>query len=619
LSSPRSQIVSGWTDAWGRRRTVSGRTIAALTAAMGDDRAAHASATAEPVRLVHGGDRLDAPGLVTLEDGSDLGTIDRLPGDLPFGYHRLATDAGEQLLVAPPPHCHLPDDLRTWGWSVQLATTRSRRSWGIGDLEDLRQLATWSGEIGAGILQVSPLGAATPGPQPEASPYFPCTRRFRSVLHLAVGRIPGAERMGDQLAPLAASGEALNVERLVDRERVQALKLEALKLLWEGGAAREEKVRLGIVALRRELGGALRGWATYAAIAERLGGDWRRWPDAYRDPDGQGVAGLADELADRVAFHEWVQWLLDEQLRAAGSQGPGLVQDLPIGFDPGGFDAWSWQGQLAHGAWLGAPPDMLGPEGQDWGLPPFVPDRLRAAGYRPYIETLRSGMRHAAGLRIDHAAGLFRGWWVPAGRGSAQGAYVRYRSEEMLAILALESLRASAWIVGEDLGTLEEGVREKLAERRILSMRVAYFEEEPPAAFPRRAMALLTTHDLPTLAGVWSGSDLADQERAGVAPDPAALALLRGRLAAVAGVPTDAGPRQVILAAYASLAAAPSAVITATLEDALAQEERVNLPGTVAPQRPNWSLGLALPIEEIRHDPFVASLARTLGREPPLR
>jgi 4-alpha-glucanotransferase len=619
LSSPRSLIVPGWTDAWGRHRSVSGETIAALTAAMDHDLAGPTTATVNPVRLVRGADRLDAPGHLTLEDGSDLGTIEHLPPDLPFGYHRFTTDGGEQVLIAAPPYCHLPDDLRTWGWSVQLATTRSRRSWGIGDLEDLRELATWSGEIGAGILQVSPLGAPTPGPQPEASPYFPGTRRFRSLLHLAVGRIPGAEQIGDQLAPLASSGEALNAERLVDRERVQALKLRALELLWESGAAGDETVRRGIAALGQELGGALRSWAVYAAIAEGLGGDWRRWPDDYRDPGGPGVAGLADELSERVAFHEWVQWLLDEQLEAAGSQGPGLVQDLPIGFDPGGFDAWSWQGQLAHGAWLGAPPDLLGPDGQDWGLPPFVPDRLRAAGYQPYVETLRSGLRHAAGLRIDHAAGLFRGWWVPVGRGPADGAYVRYPSEEMLAILALESLRAGAWIVGEDLGTLEEGVREKLAERRILSMRVVYFEEEPPAAFPRRAMALLGTHDLPTLAGVWKGSDLVDQQRAGVAPDRAALAALRERLEAVTGLPSRAEPRQVIHAAHAALSAAPSAVITATLEDALAQEERVNLPGTVAPQRPNWSLSLPVPIEELRVDPFVASLAEALGRDRPPR
>ena len=614
MSPSRDLIASDWTDAWGRRQRVSDETVAALAAAMGDDDEA-AKPTIDPVRPVRGGDPCEAPGELTLEDGTDLGTVDRLPPDLPYGYHRLATDRGEQLLIAAPTSCHLPDGLRTWGWSVQLATTRSRRSWGIGDLDDLRALAAWSAEGGAGFLQVSPLGAPTPSLKPEASPYFPATRRFRNPLHLAIGRIPGAERIGDRLAPLTVAGEALNAERLVDRERAQSLKLQALEALWDSRAADDEGVGRGISALRLAIGPSLRSWAAYAAIAERLGGDWRRWPEELRDPNGPGVEGLARELAQRVAFHEWVQWLLDEQLRAAGSQGPGLVQDLPIGFDPGGFDAWTWQRQLARGAWVGAPPDMLGPDGQDWGLPPFVPDRLRAADYRPYIETLRSGLRHAGGLRIDHAAGLFRGWWVPAGRRAAEGAYVRYRSDELLAILALESVRAGAWIVGEDLGTLEEGVRERLAERSILSMRVVYFEDEPPAAFPRRAMALLTTHDLPTVAGVWSGSDLADQARAGVVPDPAALAMLRGRLGAVTGLAAGAAPREVILAAYAALAAAPSAVIAATLEDALAVEERVNLPGTVAPQRANWSVSLPLTIEELRADPWVARLAATLGRD----
>ena len=614
MSLPRDQIAADWTDVWGKRRRVPAETRAALVAAMGA-KPGDSGPSIDPVRLVRGGDPCDPPGQLTLEDGSDLGVVELLPLDLPDGYHRLATDGGEELLIAAPPHCHLPDDLLAWGWSVQLATTRSRRSWGIGDLDDLRALAAWSDGRGAGFLQVSPLGAPTPGPRPEASPYFPASRRFRNPLHLAIGPIPGADRIAGRLAPLAAAGVALNAERLVDRPRIQELKRQALELIWASGAADDETARRGLAALRRDLGASLRSWGVYASIAERLGGgDWRRWPEELRDPDGPPVARLADDLAERVAFHEWVQWLLDEQLRVAGGQGPGLVQDLPIGFDPGGFDAWSWQSQLAAGAWLGAPPDLLGPEGQDWGLSPFVPDRLRAAGYRPYIETLRAGLRHSRGLRIDHAAGLFRGWWVPAGRSAAKGAYVRYRSDELLAILSLESVRAGAWIVGEDLGTLEDGARERLAERRILSMRVVYFEDASPAAYPRRAMALLTTHDLPTVAGAWSGSDLADQARAGVAPDPAALAMLRGRLETVTGLSPGAEPRQVILAAYAALAAAPSVVIAATLEDALAVEERVNVPGTVEPQRANWSLSLPLSLEELEGDPFVSRLAEALGR-----
>jgi len=616
MSRPGGLIDPGWVDAWGTRRTISEETRAALVAAMDEDPTGAHPTTLEPVRLVRPGDRLDGRGVVTLEDGSDLGTIERLPIDLPNGYHSFATDAGDQLLIAAPPRCHLPDDLRTWGWSVQLATSRSRRSWGIGDLDDLRQLAAWSAEVGAGILQVSPIGAPTPGARPEASPYFPATRRFRSLLHLAVRTAPGAERIGDQLAPLVAAGEALNAERLVDRESAQRLKLLALELLWASGAAREASAVRGVAALHAELGEALGSWSAYAAIAERLGGDWRRWPDDCRDPEAPGVARLAAELSERVAFHAWLQWLLDDQLRAAGSQGPGLVQDLPIGFDPGGFDAWSWQRHLTSGATVGAPPDMLAREGQDWGLPPFIPQRLRAAGYRPFIETLRSALRHAGGLRIDHAAGLFRGWWVPAGRSSAEGAFVRYPSEEMLAIVAVESVRAGAWIVGEDLGTIEAGVREALAERSILSMRVLYFEDEPPSRFPRQAMAVVSTHDLPTVTGVWSGSDLGDQQRAGLVPDPAAIASLRSRLKSITGLPEGAEPADVILAAHAALASAPSALITATLEDALALEERVNLPGTVNDR--NWSVALPTPIDELRDDPFVARLAGTMrrGRSP---
>jgi 4-alpha-glucanotransferase len=262
---------------------------------------------------------------------------------------------------------------------------------------------------------------------------------------------------------------------------------------------------------------------------------------------------------------------------------------------------------------MGAPPDLLALDGQDWGLPPFVPHRLRAAGYLPLRQTLRAVMRHAGGLRIDHVAGLFRGWWVPAGRPSAEGAYVRFPWDELLAVLALESVRAGAWVVGEDLGTIEAGVRDELSERAILGMRLVYFEDHPPTEYPWRAQAVITTHDLPTVAGLWSGSDLADQARAGITPDAEGMADLRRRLLAVTGLAPDAPARDVILAAHAALSAAPSAVICATVEDALAVEERVNLPGTVAPQRDNWSIALPQPIEELEQDPFAARLAATLA------
>ncbi|MDH4334733.1 MAG: 4-alpha-glucanotransferase [Chloroflexota bacterium] len=617
MSQRADPIEPTWTDVWGRSRTVSAESHAALADAMGGAPGGVPPSDLDPVRLVNAGEQLPGPGQLTLEDGTDLGVTASLPRDLPHGYHRLSTEAGEQLLLCAPPRCYLPAHLRTWGWSVQLATARSRRSWGIGDLDDLRTLAGWSSRLGAGLLQVSPLGAPTPGPDPEASPYFPGTRRFRNPLYLAIGSIPGAEAIADQLDPLARAGEALNAERIVDRARVQSLKQRALEQIWAAGAGTGTAAEQGVAALRDELGASLRQWATYSVVAERLGGDWRRWPDDLRHPGSPGVAREAAVAAGRVAFHEWVQWLLDDQLRAAGSLGPGLVHDLPIGFDPGGFDAWSWQGQLAQGASMGAPPDLLALDGQDWGLPPFVPHRLRAAGYRPFIDTLRASLRHAGGLRIDHIGGFFRGWWVPAGRSSGEGAYVRFPSAELLAVLALESERAGAWVVGEDLGTIESGVRQTLADRQILSMRLVYFEDVPPSEYPWSAQALITTHDLPTVAGLWSGSDLSDQERAGVTPDVASMAMLRDRVLRVADQPSGGGVHDVILATHAALAASPSAVIVATLEDALVVEERVNLPGTVMPARHNWSIGLPSPIEELEADPFVTRLAAIMATGRP--
>ncbi len=619
MSQRAGPIEPTWNDVWGRSRAVSDESLAALREAMGGDPADAPPSGVDPVRLVRAGERLPVAGHLTLEDGTDLGTTARLPPDLPHGYHELHTDAGTQLLVCAPPQCHLPADLRTWGWSVQLATARSRRSWGIGDLGDLRTLASWSSRLGAGLLQVSPLGAPTPGPDPEASPYYPGSRRFRNLLHIALGSVPGAEGIADELGHLARAGEALNAERIVDRGRVLPLKQRALEQIWASGAGAAIAVEQGVAALRDDLGPSLRQWATYSVLAERLGSDWRRWPDDLRHPGSPAVEREAAAAAGRVAFHEWVQWLLDEQLRAAGSQGPSLVQDLPIGFDPGGFDAWSWQEQLAQGASMGAPPDLLALDGQDWGLPPFVPHRLRAAGYRPVIDTLRVSLRHAGGLRIDHIGGLFRGWWVPAGRSSGEGAYVRFPSDELLAVLALESERAGAWVVGEDLGTIEPGVRQTLADRQILSMRLVYFEDAPPSEYPRLAQALITTHDLPTVAGLWCGADLADQERSGVTPDLSGMAMLRDRLQTIAGQPSDADARDVIIAAHAALSASPSAVVAATLEDALVVEERVNVPGTVMPARQNWSIGLPCPIDELEADPFVARLAGAMATGRPER
>jgi 4-alpha-glucanotransferase len=364
---------------------------------------------------------------------------------------------------------------------------------------------------------------------------------------------------------------------------------------------------------RAAIGPALRRWATFAVLSEELGPRWRTWTAEYRDPASGPVARFAAGHAPRVAFHEWLQWQIDLQRARAGAR-TRVITDLPIGADPEGFDAWDWQAQLADGATIGVPPDRFNAIGQDWGLPAFVPHLARAAGHRPFVETVRAGLRHAGGLRIDHVLGLFRMWWVPAGVHPRDGAYVRYPVDELLAILAIESVRAGAVIVGEDLGTVPRGVRSRLARANVLSTRLLYFERRPPARYPRRALASVTTHDLPTLAGTWSGADLADQAAAGLAPDAAGLALLRSRIAAAAGLPEAAELADVTLAAHGALAASPAALVAATLEDAMQVERRPNIPGTVAPARDNWSTALPRPIESLRDDRFVAHLVEALRR-----
>jgi 4-alpha-glucanotransferase len=542
-------------------------------------------------------------GDLALEDGRVIAVDRALPADVPLGYHALREGRDERRVIVVPARCHLPEPFRIWGWAAQLYATRSRESWGIGDLADLRRLARWSaGTLGAGLILLNPLAAAAMRAPQQASPYYPSTRRFRNPLYLRVEDAPGA-RDGADLAALVDEGRALNATRQIDRDRVFALKLRALEILWRrfrGDAAFD--------AYRTETPG-LRDYAIFCALTEEHQRGWQTWPVEHRRPDAPGVAAFAEARADRVAFHEWLQWLVDVQLGAAGGE-IALMQDLPIGVDPDGADAWTWQDVLAPGASVGCPPDRYIVNGQDWGLPPFVPHKLAAAGYAPFIQTVRAALRHAGGLRIDHVMGLFRLFWVPHGLTPADGAFVRYRADDLLGIIALESVRARAFIVGEDLGTVEEGVRERLAEEAILSYKVVWFEPKPPAEYPPQALAAVTTHDLPTIRGLWTGVDVEHQKAVGLTPNEDGLAEMRERLSAMIELGEDAALQDVVRQTHRLLAEAPCAVVTATLDDALLVEERPNMPGTVVPA--NWSLALPKPLEDIEADPIVLAVAQAL-------
>lgn len=593
-------IEDGYWDIAGQWHDTPDSTRRALRVAMGGlGDVADPPPASRPVWFVRHGTTpaIERPGELVLEDGTHLSAMTALPPDLPLGYHDLLPSDGgpaTRLIVAPD-RCHLPDGLRTWGWSAQLYAARSHASWGIGDLGDLATLARWSASLGAGVLGINPLHAAQPGPQQDPSPYFPSSRRFRNPLYLRIEDVPGFSASDKTLALAAEAGRSLNNKRVIDRDQVYALKLPALELLWTGFG---HDARFDAFIARG--GSALRQFAVYCALAERHGGGWTTWPSEYRRPDSPSVTRFAAAQHDRLRFHCWLQWLLDEQLAAAGAE-IALLGDLAIGFDPGGADAWVWQNTMAHGVRVGAPPDAFNAEGQDWGLPPFVPWRLRAVGYEPLVQTVRAALDHCGALRIDHVMGLFRLFWIPEGGGPTDGTYVRFPDNELLDIVALESDRAGAVIVGEDLGTVEDEVREQLANRGVLSYRLVWFENEPPEAFPPQTLAAVTTHDLPTIAGVWSGTDdQADSE-------------LRRRLVELTGLPATAAVDEVVVAAHARLADAPSMVVTATLDDALRVQERPNLPGTTI-ERPNWSLALPRAVEDLVDDPVVAQVAEALRR-----
>ena len=603
-------IQERWCDAAGNWHDVSAETVARVLAAMsaGDG---SASPPAGRTLFVRRGQPVEVygPSLLTTEDGEEIRVDGGLPPDLAFGYHTLVglEDGARTDVIASPRRCPLPADAPAWGWAVQLYALRSTSSWGMGDLADLRDLGRWSaGELGAGLLLVNPLHAAHPTLPQSASPYYPSSRRFRNPLYLRVEDVDGAPALGG-LETLTASGRALNGERHIDRDAVFRLKMHALEQIWEGFRGDDAFDRWRVAQ-----GQPLADYASFCVLAEEHGPDWRTWPEGSRHPDGPDVAEVQRSAYGRWRFHQWLQWQVDRQLQAASAEIP-VMHDLAVGVDPAGADGWLWQDELAQGMTVGAPPDEFNTQGQNWGLPPFDPWRLRSSGYQPFIQTIRATLGHAGGLRLDHVMGLFRLWWVPEGAPSTEGAYVRYPSADLLDIVALECHRAGAYAVGEDLGTVEDTVRAELADRNILSYRLLWFEPGPPAEYPVKALAAVTTHDLPTIAGLWSGSDLHDQKEIGVQPNEESTLALRERLKHLAGVDDDDPVEDVIACTYRALAQAPSMLLTAGLDDALGVEERPNMPGTTD-EWPNWSIALPLTLEEIQADPRPRAVAAALDR-----
>lgn len=536
------------------------------------------------------------------------------------GYHVARNlDTGQETrVIATPGVCHVDPNLKAWGWAVQLYAMRSADSWGFGDFRDLRRLNEWSAAHGSSMVLINPLHAPAPVASPQPSPYFPTTRVAKSPLHLCIEEVPGWERVGPETQAIAAVAKALNTDRRIDRDRVYAAKISALTVLWTVFAEASVADRTAFDTFLRNRSAALRPIATFFALVERHGGDWRTWPESLRDSNSSDVAAFA-RGNDRVQFHLWVQWLLDRQLLAASSISDNrfdLMTDLAIGVDRAGADAWVSPRSFCLDMSVGAPPDAFNQLGQNWGLPPFNPWQLREHAYEPFVQTVRAALNGAGALRMDHVMGLFRLYWIPEGSTPKQGCYVYSPFRDLIGIVTLESHRNSAYVVGEDLGTVEPYVREELSRAKIYGYQLLQFETVPATDMRPDVLAAVTTHDLPTIAGLWTQSDTDAQLALDLAPNVEGVTAIRAALAERAGVdPTDAtvSVDEVVLGAYRNLALSPCAVLNATLDDALGVEERPNMPGTID-EWPNWRIALPKPLELILDDPRVLAIATALTR-----
>lgn len=554
-----------------------------------------------------------------------------IPAGLPLGWHRLDTSNGEIPVVVAPDRLPSPSR-RQWGWAVQLYAAASRESWGIGDLADLRRLGEWSAERGAGLVLVNPLHAATPGLPVQPSPYYPASRRWASPLYLRIEDTPAyAAAPAEVRATVDGWRPAVVTDRL-DRDAAWAARQAALAALWPY-ADRPDLDRIDP---------DLRDFATWCALTESLGRDWREWPEEFRRTASPAVAVARRELADRVGFHAWQQLLLDRQLgdvqRALTSAGMsiGVVHDLAVGIDPAGADGWALQDAVAHGARIGAPPDGFNQQGQDWGMPPWHPRRLAELHYAPLRDMLRSLLRHAGGVRIDHVLGLFRAWWIPAGGTARDGTYVSYDADALLGVVTLEAARAGAVVVGEDLGTVPPGVHRSLHERGIFGTSVLWFERDepsdgkpgrliPPERWREDAVASVTTHDLPTARGWLRGEHVRVRAELGLLDDADAewesWRRERDELVALlvdsGVVSADADEDALVVGLHAFLGATRCRIVLAAPGDAVGDLRQPNLPGTTD-EYPNWRLpitdasGRVLLLDDLLADPRVERLAAVL-------
>lgn len=581
----------------------------------------------------------DTPYKLTREDGQvQSGRLDghaRLPALNTPGYHQLEIGNGRLTLAVAPPACRSVQELcgkpRAWGLTAQLYGLRRHGDGGLGDTHALEDLARHAANLGADALAISPVHAMFAAAHDHYSPYSPSSRLFFNVLHAAPAHLLGRDAVARAVATCGLQEEMARLERLelIDWPAVSAARQRLLSQLYRDFRDNGSALLDDFTSFCDAGGDALLQHCRFEALHGHMlrrgeSGDWRNWPEPLRNPRNPAVTRFATEYADEVGLHAFAQWMIARGLESAqtvasgSGMGIGLIADLAVGADGAGSQAWTRQDELLQEVTVGAPPDIINRNGQSWGVSAFSPEGLRRHGFRAFIEMLQANLAHAGGIRIDHVMGLQRLWVIPQGGGPQDGAYLRYPLHDLLRLLALESLRHRALIIGEDLGTVPEGLREELARRNILGMRVLLFEQQhgrfiAPRHWPRDALATTTTHDLPSLKGWLAGHDIDWRLRAGHArPEQEAddHAERRRERTALLQALAESGqlrgsaddPESCLQASIGQIGSTPAPLALLPLEDATGQVQQPNLPGPGA-IHPNWRRRYALPARELLEQP----------------
>ncbi|QGG10603.1 4-alpha-glucanotransferase [Enterobacter cancerogenus] len=586
-----------------------------------------------------------------------------LPAKLPEGYHTLTLTQNDKpfacRVIVAPKRCYEPQALvegkKLWGACVQLYTLRSDSNWGIGDFGDLKKMLSSVGERGGAFIGLNPIHALYPANPESASPYSPSSRRWLNVIYIDVNALDDFKNSKEAQAwwRLETTQQMLKQARdaeWVDYSAVTSLKMAALRLAWKGFAKRDDEQMAAFRQFVAREGESLYWQAAFDALhayqvkEDEMRWGWPVWPKAYQRVDTPEVKAFCKKYADEVDFYLWLQWLAYSQFAACWqvSQGYnmpiGLYRDLAVGVAEGGAETWCDRELYCLKASVGAPPDILGPLGQNWGLPPMDPHVMAARAYQPFIDLLRANMQNCGALRIDHVMSVLRLWWIPYGETADHGAYVQYPVDDLLSILALESKRHQCMVIGEDLGTVPVEIVSKLRDSGVYSYKVLYFESDhektfrAPKAYPEQSMAVATTHDLPTLRGYWESGDLTLGKTLGLYPDEVVLrGLYQDRELAKQGLldalhkhgclPKRAGHKASLMAMTSTLnrglqryiADSNSALLGLQPEDWIDMAEPVNIPGT-SYQYKNWRRKLSVGLEAMFTDDGVNRLIKDLDK-----